>query len=360
MLYILFILACAAVVIGGIKLTEYGDQLEDTVGLSAGFIGVFLLAATTSLPEFVASFSAVYYVKAPQLALGNVFGSNTFNLVILAVLDLFFIKEVLYHKVHNGIARTIAIGQMMTGLALAGIYLSDSTFTVQLQSSAGNPLVLFNWFSLALLVAYCFCFKAATAHESDDDEDEGDSENQATAKEKRAVIAKFAFWAAWVVVSGVILTEQCDKVAEATGLGKTFIGSIMLAFATSLPEATVCVTALKIKSYDLIFGNVLGSNIFNLLVLSLTDLFTPHIAMLQVEFVSLNYITGLGAFIMSGLVLLAIFHNTSAKKLKALSAVMICIYVLSFYIMFIQQQKLLDTAVNNQHNIQETTQVIQK
>ena len=183
-LTIYFIIACSAVIYSGIKLTEKGDQLEDVVGISAGFVGTFLLAMTTSLPEFVATFSSIYRLDAPQLALGNIFGSNTFNLAILAVLDLFFIKECLYHKVHHYVIKALAVGQLMTGLALFGIFMNGPGYTLTYNLS-GKSLLTINIFILAVLIVYALTINTATSNDESEDGDEDQTEEESTLGSKK-------------------------------------------------------------------------------------------------------------------------------------------------------------------------------
>ena len=179
------VIACSLVIYSGMKITEKGDQLEDVVGISAGIVGTVLLAATTSLPEFVATFSSIYYLNAPQLALGNIFGSNTFNLVILAILDLFFIKEIIYRKAPVSVLKALAVGQIMTGFALAGIYLNGSNYIISVAISE-KPMFLMSYFSLMILLTYLLTFESTT--ESDPTID-ADSEDEVEFQEDKSPIS---------------------------------------------------------------------------------------------------------------------------------------------------------------------------
>ncbi len=334
------VIACSLVIYSGMRLTEKGNQLEDVVGISAGIVGTVLLAATTSLPEFVATFSSIYYLNAPQLALGNIFGSNTFNLVILAILDLFFIKEIIYRKAPVSVLKVLAVGQIMTGFALAGIYLNGETYTLNLILS-NKPLFLMNYFSLMILITYILTFKSTTEADHDMETEEKidtEPEEQKPSTSPARLITEFTCFAILVVGSGIWLTYVCDEVAVVTGLGTTFIGSILLAFATSLPEATVCTVAAKLGAFHLVFGNVLGSNIFNLFILGLADLSTPKVAMLAVKDVQLNFVTGFGSLIMSAIVVFAMFYRGSKRSSRLISVILFAIYMVTFYIMFLQQQ----------------------
>ena len=332
-LIISFSIACFLVVYGGIQLTRLGDQFEEN-GISAGFVGTVLLALITSLPEFVATFSSIFRLDAPQLALGNIFGSNIFNLSILAFMDLFFIREVLYHKVDRFVTKSLAIGQMMTVLALTGIFLNTSGFIITL-IVGGKSYLMVSIFTLAILIVYILAFKTCTELEEQESPEASENKAVEAPRSSTAILSiKFLLFAMVVVIAGTWLTETCDSISAATGLGKTFIGSILLAFATSLPEATVCITAMRLHNYTLVFGNILGSNIFNLFILTLADLGTTKTAILTIENIELNYITGFTFLLMSSIILLTLNYTGSRKIIKTISLCLIAIYLSAYYVMF--------------------------
>lgn len=335
------IIACSLVIYGGIRLTEKGDQLEDVVGISSGVVGTILLAAITSLPEFVATFSSIYYLNAPQLALGNIFGSNTFNLVILAILDLFFIREILYHRAPKAVVKALSVSLVLAVLGLTGIILNSESYTIEIAIS-GKPMFIASWFSVVLLIIHILTFKETTEIEEPENENHplDDEDEVSNSISRSRLITEFCFYAVIVVISGIWLTHVCDNIADVTGIGKTFIGSILLAFATSLPEATVCTVAAKLGAFHLVFGNIFGSNIFNLFILGFADISTPRIALLSVPSVELNLITGMGSLLMSGVVLYAIFLKVDKKGSRFISTTLFAIYMITFYIMFIQQQAI--------------------
>lgn len=76
-----------------------------------------------------------------------------------------------------------------------------------------------------------------------------------------------------MVLSSISLSGACDQIAIITGLGRTFVGTTFLAIVTSLPEIVVSISALKMNSIDLAFGNIFGSNMSNILILGICDFF---------------------------------------------------------------------------------------
>lgn len=86
------------------------------------------------------------------------------------------------------------------------------------------------------------------------------------------VLTEFAVLAAIIFVAGAVLSHAADQIAEITGFGRLLVGSILLAGATSLPELTVDITAVRMGQPDLAAGDLLGSSLMNLLILAVLDL----------------------------------------------------------------------------------------
>lgn len=84
-------------------------------------------------------------------------------------------------------------------------------------------------------------------------------------------LIKFAVCAAIIVVAGTLLTRYADALADLTGFGRLLVGSILLAAATSLPELTVDVSAVRLGLADMAVGDLMGSSLFNLLILAVVD-----------------------------------------------------------------------------------------
>ena len=84
----------------------------------------------------------------------------------------------------------------------------------------------------------------------------------------------------------------------------------------------MCTVAAKLGAFHLVFGNVLGSNIFNLFILGLADFSTPNVAMLSVKDVQLNFVTGFGSLIMSSIVIFAMFYRGSKRSSRLISVIL--------------------------------------
>ena len=123
MVWLTFIASSAVLVIAAVKLAQYGDVVAVRTRLGGMFIGVLLLAAATSLPELLTMINS-FREQAPSLAAGNLFGSNMFNIALLAVLDLLNQQARILRRVAMTHALTAALASAMIGLAIFFI-LSD-------------------------------------------------------------------------------------------------------------------------------------------------------------------------------------------------------------------------------------------
>ncbi|HEX5635746.1 MAG TPA: sodium:calcium antiporter, partial [Gammaproteobacteria bacterium] len=138
-------LASVVVVAAGIWLPFIGKSLADIMGWSEGFVGTLFVAAVTSLPEAAVTIAAVR-LGALDMALGNLFGSNLFNMVILAIDDVFYLQGPLLSDVSSSHAVSALSAIIMTGIAIAGLFYRPKK---RLFKTVG-------WVSLFLISVYLF------------------------------------------------------------------------------------------------------------------------------------------------------------------------------------------------------------
>lgn len=254
------------IIIAGTYLSRYADEIAERTGFGRLLIGSVLLAGATSLPELSVDISAVRHDMA-DLALGDLMGSSLFNLLILAVLDLSVHSQgmMLSRKAARH-ALSGNVSAVLTGIVAIGLLT---------QPVLGGGQVLGVSYGLWLVVvAYLFgvrlisCDLQASRAEVDH-QTEG---NQVGSGTWHRPAIGFCIAAGTVVVAGPFLAEAAGRLADATGLGKTFMGTTLVAFSTSLPELVASLAALRMGAHDLAIGNVFGSNAFNMLLLIPLDL----------------------------------------------------------------------------------------
>jgi cation:H+ antiporter len=309
MVWIQFIACLVIIVIAGTSLAKYGDLIAEKTGLGRVWIGVVLLAAITSLPELATGISSVTIVGNPDLTMGDLFGSNLINLVIIAIIDVVHKNGPVLHFLSNGIILSSVLSLFMIGAAATFLFLAQNLLTVSLFGRIGiYSLVLFGLYLLAQYMISSFNraeMKKAEAGKQTD-------QNQHSASMKKGLTI-FIISALATVGAGTWLALIGDQVVEATGLSASFVGTLLLAFCTSSPEIVVSISAARIGALDMAIGNVIGSNIFNMgVIIFVNDIFYTKGPILQG--VDMNHlITALFAILMSAVVIVGIVFRPRFK-----------------------------------------------
>lgn len=259
-----FVVCATIIFFAGRKLSYYGDLLAELTGMGKAWIGLILMAAVTSLPELMVGISSVRIVGSADLAVGDILGSCAFNLGILSMMDVFTPKNhPLFQNALKSHVLIAGFGIILLSLVGLGLFLDQDIVVFPY-------LGLTSIFALVVyLLAVRVLFNYQTSHASNDTH----QQNQNQSFTIRQVIVRYAFFAVIIIITALALPYLVEHIAEETGLGKTFAGTFFLAASTSLPEIAVSYAAIRIGSTEMAIGNLLGSNLFNVLILFLDDLF---------------------------------------------------------------------------------------
>ncbi|RXJ04027.1 sodium:calcium antiporter [Anaerobacillus alkaliphilus] len=263
MVFIIFLLVAAITVFAATKLSTYADVISAKTAVGGMLIGSMLLAGATSLPEITTSYTAVM-LNNPDLAVGSLLGSNLFNLVILAFLDLYFRKDQVFERVWTQHRYTIGIGITLMFLILFSLRL-DVMFIVL--GIGLDTFVILGGYIIGMIIM------SRLKQTSKTDDTEPEREEPLPELTARTAMIRFGVTALIILITGSILTIAGDRIAVITGLGASFVGSFLIAASTSLPEAVACFVACKLRNFNLAIGSILGSNLFNILILCGTDIF---------------------------------------------------------------------------------------
>lgn len=202
-------------------------------------------------------------VGEPDLALGNIFGSNLFNLLLIAVFDIVQGRGAILDLLSPGHVIAASIGVVLAGIAILGIGLELSF-----------NLGFIGLESIILILVYMLTVRILYRHEVLGSPQEiAEAREPAQSKEGKPPYLFFAIGAVAIVGAGLWLSVTADAIAQTTGWGRSFIGSFMLAVITSLPELAVGIPLIRMGAFNMAIGSLLGSNIFNITIIPVTDLF---------------------------------------------------------------------------------------
>lgn len=252
---VLFLFLAGLTVFLSFRLSYYADLLNKTTNISGVFIGGILLAGITSLPELVTCLSSIF-LNNPYLAIGDILGSNFFNIAMMCFFDILFIKTMFYNYTKNKyyiIYLLLIINYFIMYLFMGGI------FNLEL-FNIGLP-------SFIIIITYIFYLKNAKEEET--------KKEVITTKEH--VLLKFFLVGLFMVIVSILLTLVVNLIAgKNPNVASSFIGAILLGITTSMPEVITFIALIKMKSFDLALSDIIGSNLFNLLILAVGDIFLKN------------------------------------------------------------------------------------
>jgi len=262
MIWLIFLISATVLVLAAMKLAEYGDVIAYRTNLGGMFIGTLLMAGATSLPEFLTAINSLQQ-DVLGLAAGNMLGSNMFNMLLLGLLGLVFFKRRVLRRVAMKHALTASVATLLVGL---------TTFFI-----LADIDVRIGWLgldSILIMLAYLGGVWLIRSNDGDSGgDDDGELEEIEGMPALRHALIGFAMASAVLVAASPFLVSSSAEIAEITGLGAGFVGSVLVALITSLPELIAVIAAVRISAYDMAVGNLFGSNIFNMFALGFTDVF---------------------------------------------------------------------------------------
>lgn len=332
LLWLTFFICTLAILYSGAKLSKYGDIIAEKSGLGRLWIGVILLAFITSLPELVTGLSSVMIFETPDIAAGDVFGSCVFNMLILALLDIFDRASPISSRVQQRHTLSAGFGILLLSIVAVNIFLSNSQagiFTTFGWIGPYTPLIIFLYI-IAMRLIFVHEKRSITAFVKEKIE-----ELKYEKISKKNVYVNFSVNALIVVIAAIFLPEIGKSIAEITGLGQTFVGNVFIAISTSLPEIVVSIAALKIGAGDMAIGNLFGSNIFNIGILAIDDIFFMKGPLLS--FIELNHvISALSAIIMMTIAVIGLTYRASKKPLFLAWDAMgiVAVYILNLFLLY--------------------------
>lgn len=331
---VLFVAMSALIVGAGIVLARSGDRIADRTGLGGLLIGLVLVAAATSLPEIAVAVSAVVQ-GSPDLAVSNLLGSNMANMALLAIVDIAYRGRVWQH-VGSGHARTAAVATGLTAIAVLAIM---KPFEVAIGWVGLEAIIIFIGFLSLIAWTHRSTPVAMLSGETSDRQAalSADSPEAPSSMlgDLRPDLLKFALAAVVILAAAPFMVSAADGMATESGLGQSFVGASFLAFATSLPELSTAVAAVRIGAFDLAVGSLLGSNAFNMAIILVVDL--AYLEGPILEAVNpIGAFVGVGAILLMSIVLAGIIHGnrTRVSRLEPSAWMTLLVYLLLMYLIW--------------------------
>ncbi|MCE3009846.1 MAG: calcium/sodium antiporter [Proteobacteria bacterium] len=236
-------------IIGGELLVQGASKLARSFGISALVVGLTIVAFGTSSPELIVSLKATWTGNY-QIAVANVVGSNSFNvLFILGVCALLLPLKVVSQLVRLDVPIMIAV----SGLLIL--------FSMDLKISFMEGSILF-----AGIVAYT-SFLIVKARQEDQGQLSLDTQEIDEKPKYLKNVLLIAFGLGFLVLGGTFFVDGAIALAKSLGVSDTVIGLTIVAAGTSLPEVVTSIMATLKGERDIAIGNVIGSNIYNILAI---------------------------------------------------------------------------------------------
>ena len=320
-------IALCALLIGraGYVLSESADRIARATGVTGGWMGLALLATVTSLPELASGISAVTIIDAPNLAVGNALGACVFNLLCLVGIDALQRRQPIYHQASAAHLLSAAFGVVMLGFVAMSL----------LMDRRAPAFLHLGLYSPALLALYLLALRSVFSHERAMHQPDPDAASLAPSLPREW--RRFGLAALVVLAAGTWLPFLADQLATTMGWSRSFVGTLFMALVTTLPEIVVTLSALRLGALDMAIGNLLGSNLFNVTILAIDDLFYTRGPLLA-DADSVHASTAIAAVVMTGLVMIGLVMRPQGRVLRVLSWVsvgLMGIYVLNATLVFI-------------------------
>ena len=301
---LLLIVGLALVVLGADFLVDGASSIAKKFGVSDFVIGLTIVGMGTSAPEMVVSFIGALQGNG-DIAIGNVVGSNIFNVfMILGATALILPMDITPMNRKKDIPLNIAITLIFIALGMSRTLFGIGDDVLGRLDGA-ILLVLF-----AAYIYMCFRFDKANQTES--------NENEKVIKPTLAAVLIVAGLAG-LVFGGRMFVNSATSIAKMLNVSDKLVAITILAGGTSMPELVTCIVAAFKKKGQLALGNILGSNVFNILLILGGSALIHPLSMAGMSYVDL------GALLLSSLVIWASIHTNKKNQLDRADGLLLLI-----------------------------------
>ena len=325
-----FAVCLALIAVAGYRLSLYGDMIAEKRGLTRTWVGVVMVASVTSLPELISGLSSVTVAHTPDIALGDILGSCVFNLMLIVVLDFLHRQGSVYTSAHVGHTLSAGFGVILIGFVGVNLLL------VANGSHLGIGHV--GLYTPVILLLYVLAMRVIFRYEQMRELPNADAETEryASTTLRQAVIG-YSLAALVVMAAGIWLPFVGKALAMQNGWGEGFVGTLLVAAVTSLPEAAVSIAAMRNGALDMALGNLFGSNLFNIAILAVDDLaYLPGPLLGAVD--PTHAVSALSAMVMSGIAIVGLFYRARQRVFRTVgwtSLFLLTVYLFNAYAIYL-------------------------
>lgn len=303
-----FVLCAGLIGFAGVHLSRYGDAIAGLTGLSRNWVGLILLATVTSLPELVTGLSAVTVVNAPDIAVGDVLGACVFNLVIMALIDIFYRPDNLYQRLGQGHVVSAGFGVILLAGAGLAVLLGARGMMPALGHISIASVMLLAIYLVAMRSLYVIEQRRPVRIEN----------TEPLAMPLKSALMGYGMASMVIVGAGIWLPIIGVELARLMGWSNSFVGTLFIALATTVPELATTWGAVRIGALDMAVGNLLGSNLFDVLILAIDDVaYVKGPIYAQVSLV--HAATAILACLMTGIVIVSLASRPTRRVVHVAS-----------------------------------------
>lgn len=327
-----FAASIALIGFAGSSLSRNGDVIADKTGFGGTWVGIVLLSTVTSFPELVTGISAVSLADAPDIAVGTILGSCVFNMVVLVILDYLHRQQSLYETAGQAHILSASFGILL--VAVVGF----STILSQENGALMGGFGFVGVYTPIILLIYGISVRVVFLHEQTlmtSGAVERPQDNHTMTLLEASV--RYGLAAAVVVGTGIWLPFVGEQLAKTMGWHETFVGTLFIAVVTSVPEMVVTVAALRIGAIDMAVANLFGSNMFNILVIAVDDLFYTKGPILS-HVSPLHMLSAFSAIMMTGVAIIGLLYRPKGRIFGIVgwaSLLLVTIYLMNSYVLFL-------------------------
>ncbi len=322
-LVLVYLAVTALVIVCAVSLSSILDQLDKRTKISSVFLGGFILAVVTSLPDLFTAISSVIFIKEPALAFGGILGGNIINMAILSFFIALNINYFMESYVSKKFFVTTIVNLIVCVLLLINAFIPSSLLIKGINLN-GLSIIIVAIYTLMLCI---------------------NKGEEKTLTVETFVVSKYSIKTlVWLFVLSAVSLILCsiglsfitNVLADYYMIEKSLAGALFLGLATTLPEIITTIFFIKKKNFNLAVGSIIGSVAFNWIILVFVDILYVE-GTIFLKGLSAQFLTGFltSAILLTSIILLLKCYfnkNNFVKWLTIISSFIIIIITLTYII----------------------------